>query len=127
MDLIEIGKIFATEPSVKLAYLFGSRARGDFSKTSDYDFAVYLVPFAQKEAIKTKTRLLSILTKYLKTDDVDLLILNNSDKTELSFEVINDGKIILEKEPSRVILEPRIMNEYFDYKAGLQRYGLTKS
>lgn len=124
-DFAELNAIFAAEFEVKLAYLFGSRASGDVGPTSDYDFAVYLMPYDPSEVVKIKMKLLAKLTKYLKTDDVDLLILNNSDNPQLNFEVVKSGKIIFEVEPSRLMYEPKAMNDYFDYGISLARHGLT--
>ena len=124
-NLTKLSKIFSTIPEVKLAYFFGSRATNNFGSISDYDFAVYLFPYNPVDAIKTKINLISKLTKYLKTDNVDLLILNNSEKPELNYEVINNGKLLIDIEPNRVIFEPKVLNEYFDYKMSLSRYGLT--
>jgi predicted nucleotidyltransferase len=39
-----LGAMLAAEPSVRLAYLFGSQARGDACATSDIDVAVWTDP-----------------------------------------------------------------------------------
>lgn len=125
MNLDELLKIFSSVPEVKLAYFFGSRATDNFGPMSDHDFAIFLSPYNFHESTKIKIKLLSTLTKYLKTDNVDLLILNSSDKPELNYEVINSGKLLVDIEPNRMTFEPKVMNEYFDYKISLSKYGLT--
>lgn len=126
MKLKKVKEVFDQADEVKLAYLFGSRATGDDGPNSDYDFAVYLSASDASEMLKTKMDLLGKLTKAVKTDAVDLLVLNNSDKPELNYEVITEGKLLKDIEPTRLIVEPKILNEYFDFRAILLRYGLTK-
>ena len=54
----DIRNIFANFDEIKLAYLFGSRAKGKPSALSDYDFAVYVrknLPAAKKKKYIVKT------------------------------------------------------------------------
>ena len=46
----------------------------------------------------------------LKTGSVDIVCLSLIDSPELKYLIIKDGKLILEKEPYRIILELRIMS-----------------
>jgi hypothetical protein len=71
--------------------------------------------------------LLDQLSRILDVDRVDIAILNLSEMPEFKFNVIKDGYLIYEEEPFRVIVEPKILNEYFDFKLLLSRYGLTKA
>ena len=88
----KVQSVFSQNDDVTLAYLFGSRATGESGANSDYDFAVYLNSKDPKKNIKTKMSLLGEITKALQSDSVDLLILNNSDKPELNYDVIKKGK-----------------------------------
>lgn len=120
--------IFKSFPEVGLVYFFGSKANGTDGPLSDYDFAVYL-NLDKKETIKMfdiKFSLEAKLSRELKTDKIDVVILNLAKSPEFKYSVIKDGKIIFEKEPYRVLIEPRILNEYFDFVYGLRKYGLTK-
>jgi len=63
-------KIFEKYNSVKLAYLFGSRATGEVGPNSDYDFAVFLDPRKKKTFFDTKLELLGNLVGALRTDKV---------------------------------------------------------
>lgn len=119
--------VFNKSNEVSLAYLFGSQVTGDVGPMSDYDFAVYLNSKDSKKNFETKLGLLGKLVGLLKTDAVDLLVLNDSEKPELNYEVISKGKILKEVQPSKLLVESKIMNEYFDFVAGLRRYGLTKA
>lgn len=126
-DLNNVKKVFENNEDVFLAYIFGSRATNEANLSSDYDFAVYLNPKDKNKISNTKLDLLAKITSTLKTDNVDLLVLNTSEKVELNYEVITKGKLLKEVEPYKLIIEPNILNEYFDFKESLIRNGLTKS
>jgi len=119
--------VFKKYPEVKLVYLFGSRATGKIGPLSDYDFAVYLDEKNAKKRFELKLNLISEATKALKTDNVDLVVLNDINAPEMKYNVIKDGILILQIEPFKVIIEPRILNEYFDFHDFLLRYNLTKA
>jgi len=94
---------------------------------SDYDFAIYLdEKLNETEMFKIKLELISDLSLFLKTDNIDVVVLNLTESPELKYAIIN-GDIILERDKEqKVIIEPKILNEYFDFKMILSRYGLTK-
>ena len=102
---------------MKLAYLFGSQARGDTGPLSDYDFAVYFGGVSTTEAFNLKLSLLNELARSLGTDAVDLVILDNIDAPELGYQIVSEGKLLVDREPYKVIVEPRLMSAYFDFKA----------
>lgn len=119
--------IFKSYPEIKLAYIFGSRANGQEGPLSDYDFAVY---FDLKDKIKMsdiRFELVDKLGRELKTDKIDLVILNMTESPELKYNIIKDGRVVYEVEPYKVLFEPRVLNEYFDFKMILERHGLTKA
>ena len=119
--------VFKKYPEVKLVYLFGSRATGKIGPLSDYDFAVYLDEKDAKKRFELRLGLLGEVTKALKTDSIDLVVLNDIDAPEIKYNVIKDGILILQVEPFKVIVEPRILNEYFDFHSLLLRHNLTKA
>lgn len=119
--------IFNSSPEIKLAYIFGSRVNGQEGPLSDYDFAVY---FDLRDKIRMsdiRFELLGKLSRELKTDKIDLIILNMTESPELKYNIIKDGRLIYEEEPYKVIFEPRVLNEYFDFRSMLLRHGLTKA
>lgn len=123
----ELINIFRSYPEIKLAYLFGSRANGEEGPLSDYDFAVY---FDLKDRIRMsdiRFKLLAQLSRELKTDHIDLVILNLTESPELKYNIIKDGRVIYEEEPYKIVFEPKVLNEYFDFKALLLRHGLTRA
>ena len=57
---------------------------------------------------------------------IDLHCLNDLYVPELKFHIIHDGVLLFERGALRLIIEPRILNEYFDFTYLLQKYNLTK-
>lgn len=127
VKLENIKSIFEKYPSVKLAYFFGSKAMGTSGPLSDYDFAVYLDEKDTEKMFDIKFKLNDEICRELKTDKVDIVILNVTESPEFKYDVIKNGKLIFEREPFRVVVEPRILNEYFDFRDLLLRYDLTKN
>ncbi len=123
----KVKSVFENYPAVKLAYVFGSQVRGKIGPMSDYDFAVYLNEFDKKKIFEIKLELLNKLSQVLATDKVDLVILNTAQSPELKYNIIKEGKLIFEREPFKVLVEPKILNEYFDFYTQLLKYGLTHS
>lgn len=122
----ELGRLFDKYPQVGIVYFYGSRAAGKGGPASDYDFAVY---FDEADVVKRsdlRFTLIGEISKILGTDAVDIQCLNDLQLPELKYRIIFDGKVIFEREPYRVIIEPRILNEYFDFVYLLRKYGLTK-
>lgn len=123
----KLKNIFQAYPQIKLVYFFGSKANDTDGPLSDYDFAFYLDEKNKKKIFDTKIDLINDLTDLFKTDDVDVVILNTAEGPELKYHIIKDGKLIYEKQPFKIIVEPQILNEYFDFNALLLRHGLTKA
>lgn len=119
--------LFEAYPEVGIAYLFGSQAGGATGPLSDYDFAVY---FDEKDAVRRHTilfRLSADIMAALNTDAIDIHSLNDIDQPELKYSIIAHGVVLFEREPYRLIIEPRILNEYFDFVYLLKKHGLTKA
>ncbi|UCH80627.1 MAG: nucleotidyltransferase domain-containing protein [Nitrospiraceae bacterium] len=119
--------IIKSHSEIKLAYLFGSQADGDPGALSDFDFAFYVDEKDSKTLHDLKFILMNEISRTLKTDRVDILMLNLTDSPELKYKIIKDGRLLYSEEPFRVLIEPRILNEYFDFHATLSSYQLTKS
>jgi len=126
-DTEKATNIFRLYPQIKLVYLFGSRARGTAGPSSDYDFAVYLDEKDAQARFNIRLGLMGKLSQYLRSDDVDVLIMNDVKGPEVKYRIIKEGILLYEQEPYKVLLVPRILNEYFDFMHGLRKYGLTKA
>lgn len=126
-ELKQFTKIFEKYPEIKLVYLFGSQVTGETGPMSDYDFAVYFNEQNKMKMFDLKFKLQDEISRTLGTDRVDLVVLNTTESPELEYNIIKEGKIIYEKEPYRVIVEPQILNRYFDFYYLLKKYNLTKA
>jgi predicted nucleotidyltransferase len=124
--ITKIQELFSKYPKIKLVYFFGSRANGKFNDNSDYDFAIYFDKEDEKKMFDTKIKLMTQLAILLENDKIDVVVLNQSTDPTLNYEIIKTGKLIYDKEPFRIVVEPKILNEYFDYYIGLKKYNLTK-
>ncbi len=126
----ETGKmrtIFRTCPEIKLVYFFGSRSKQEHGKLSDYDFAFYLDSRNKERMHEIKIDMIVKISRLLKTDSIDVVILNLTDNPDLKYMIVKEGRLIYEKGPFKVIVEPGILNEYFDFHKMMSRHNLTKA
>ncbi|MDD3156021.1 MAG: nucleotidyltransferase domain-containing protein [Candidatus Pacebacteria bacterium] len=114
-DIKKLQQIFKKYPKVKLVYFFGSRNRGSFNKESDYDFAAYIKEEDNIEMFDLRLKLMDEISKILKNDNIEVVILNDLDNPTLKFEIIKEGSLIYSVEPYKITLEPQILNEYTDF------------
>jgi predicted nucleotidyltransferase len=126
-ELSDLASAFADYKEIKLAYFFGSKAEGKGGVLSDFDFAFYIDEKDHKKLYELKLSLINRLSLLLNTDKVDVVILNLIDSPEMKYNIIKNGKLILEREPFKVLIEPKILNEYFDFHSMLVRNNLTKA
>ena len=124
--LEQVKAIITSHPEIKLAYLFGSQATGIIGPMSDYDFAFYIDGLDSAQRFDLRLKLDHELSKILHVDAVDIVVLNDTDAPELTYDIIREGIVLHEEEPYKVIVEPRILNEYFDFHEMLKRHGLTR-
>lgn len=73
LNVKELVSIFKLFPQVKLAYFFGSMAKGKGGPLSDYDFAVFLEEKDFKKRFEIRLDLLNKLSRQLQTDNIDFL------------------------------------------------------
>ncbi len=100
---------------VKLAYLFGSRAEGKEGKLSDIDIAVLLdESLSKKERVDLQLKLISTLTRTLKMEWVDLIVMNDA-PLSLNYEIIkaNHPLLVRDKE-EKIDFEHKILSRYLD-------------
>ena len=100
-------------PQVLFAYLFGSLAMGKPKPLSDIDIAVYLKQ--HRNAAEKKMDILGSLMVIFKTDEIDLVVLNNA-KLPLVMNILKTKKVLVDKTPhERHIFESLIMRKSFDF------------
>jgi uncharacterized protein len=102
-----------SDEDILFAYLFGSLARRKAGPLSDVDIAVYCrEPLSLPEK---KLEILGNLVEILKTDEIDLVLLNRAPLT-LRMKILEHKKIIVDKLPFlRHRYESLTMREYFDF------------
>lgn len=127
LNIKKLKSIFKKYPEISLVYFFGSRAARRESPLSDYDFAIYLAGKDKNRMYEIKFDLSDKISRLLRTDKIDIVILNLTDSPELKYLIIQEGKLIFEKVPFKVVVEPRILNEYFDFHKILLRHRLTRA
>ena len=74
--LPDVREYLNKHPKVVFAYLFGGLVRGRVSPLSDVDIAIYTVDGA--DIVQEKLEILGKLNELLKTDEVDLVVLNTA-------------------------------------------------
>lgn len=103
--------------SVLFAYLFGSHVQGTSSKKSDIDIAVYLKDSAHESFFDIKMDLYVNLSRTLKRNDIDLVIMNTCKNLILLHAIISHGVVIYcQDEFFRLDYEQKIMHSAIDFK-----------
>ena len=108
-------EFLSKQEHVKLAYLFGSVANGKEGKLSDVDIAVFLDESLSKpERFSLQLKLISELTGILKTDRIDLIVMNNA-PISLNYEIIKaNHPLLVRDEGQKIDCEHRILSRYLD-------------
>ena len=103
---------FKSRKDVLFSYLFGSFAYGRTTPLSDVDVAVYVdgEDFAEK-----RLEILGNLVEILKTDDVDLVILNRA-PLPLRMRVLQKKVLLVDNDPfARHDFESATIRSYLDF------------
>jgi predicted nucleotidyltransferase len=108
-------EILSKQERVKLAYLFGSVARGKEGKLSDLDLAVFLdESLSKKERFNLQIALISEISSILKTDNVDLVVMNDA-SLSLNYEIIKSNHPLFVRDKiQKIDLEHKILSRYLD-------------
>lgn len=130
-DLIrKIWSLFLPRKEVVLAYLYGSCAKGTPRPQSDVDIAILLdenIP-VKEGPYGYRAELLAVLMKTLRTNQIDLVILNEAPPF-LMFQVVRYGKLIISRsEAKRIDFHVKTIARYIDVKRlmDLQHQYLSK-
>ena len=109
----QIRTLLKNKVSIIFAYLFGSSATKTFTPMSDIDIAVYLNP--NVDISKERLDLVGDLMLALKTDNIDLVILNTS-PLPLKARVVQNKETLVDKYPSlRHSFESLVLRQYYDF------------
>ena len=98
---------------ILFAYLFGSYAKRKQTHLSDIDIAVYMK--YDNQAFDQKLGILNDLTKILRTEEIDLVILNKA-PISLLRKILANKIILIDKDPHvRHAFESLNMRKGFDF------------
>ena len=109
---VQVESYLRAREDIAFAYLFGSLAQNKATHLSDVDIAVYLTEggFADK-----RFQILGNLIDILKTDNIDLVILNTAPPS-LRMKIIQTKKVLADNSPYiRHAFESATMRTYFDF------------
>ncbi len=118
MDRIQIAqtirRILEKDPRIVLGYMFGSVTKGESGPLSDIDVGVLLTTGFDRR--KAHGDLMDSLCRTLRTDHVDLILMNDS-PIPLTYRIIRDGKLIhCTDERARERFESATILRYLDFK-----------
>ena len=115
MHTAQLHDLLLEIPYVRLAWLFGSRARGRARPDSDYDVAVLLdEETAQKERGRVVRDLAGALGRAVPSHLLDIVVLNDA-PVLLRHRVLQGGVLLLERLPiDRIRFVTKTLREYQD-------------
>ncbi|MCD6274057.1 MAG: nucleotidyltransferase domain-containing protein [Deltaproteobacteria bacterium] len=102
---------------ILFAYLFGSHVQGTASKSSDIDIAVFLKAYLGESFFDIKIDLYMNLSRALKRNDIDLVIMNKCSNIILLNRIITHGFVVYDQNKSeRLNYEQKILHSAIDFK-----------
>lgn len=113
-----LGDIFVPyRAKIVAAYLFGSYAAGRVTPLSDIDIAVLLSDdMPEEEYLHLRSELYADLSKFLGTDEIDIIFLNNA-PLSMQYGVLKDKKVLYCSDWEKMIdFESRVIKLYLDIK-----------
>jgi len=107
----QIKTVLTQKDSVVFAYLFGSAVTGFLTPMSDLDIAVYV----SSDYTTERLNLIGSLLTALKTDFIDLVILNIA-PLPLRARIIQNKEVVIDKKPFiRYSFESLTLRQYYDF------------
>lgn len=112
-----LADFFSKQGYVRLAYLFGSVAKGKAGKLSDIDVAVLIdESLNKKQRFDLQLELISDISEILKTDRIDLVVINEA-PLSLKFEIIKANyPLFIRDRMEKIDFEQMVMSRYLDRK-----------
>jgi hypothetical protein len=116
--LTAIGEVLEAEDAVRLAYVYGSRIRGEARKDSDVDVGVLLEDRADSGILLQLTKRLQQVVS-----EVDCKRLELTQHPVYLKSVVEEGEVVVERDDrERVAFEVRVMQRYQDDEARRRIY-----
>ena len=105
------------QPRVLFAYLFGSTGTALQHARSDLDLAIYLDKEASAITLDHKLTLYTEISRAIKRNDIDVVILNTCDNCMLLYELMINGRLIYDVNPNvRILFEQKTLHAAIDFK-----------
>jgi predicted nucleotidyltransferase len=122
----ELKPIFEQEPSIVLAYLFGSHARGQANSLSDVDVAVFLDGQPDNDlCFEVRLNMTGRLMDHLHTNNVDVAILNQA-PLALRYRVVRDGRLLFCRDnDAHIAFTAQTVSRYLDFKPVIDLFDRT--
>ena len=123
MRLDRLIQVFAGfEPRVLFAYMFGSTGTPSESPRSDLDMAVFFDPAAAWEGLNPRLHLYTELSRAMKRNDIDIVILNTCTNQMLLYEIMIRGRLIYDADSEiRAVFEQKTLHAAIDFKEQQKR------
>ena len=119
----DLARCLRADPTVRLAWLFGSRVRGTARAESDVDVAVLVDDTCADGSGALKDsyfRVIGVLGRAVRSDLIDVVILNHAPPL-LRHRVVRDGILLYARsEAERVRFVHRATREYLDFEPRLR-------
>lgn len=119
MDIIEVLQqtLHKHRDRVLFAYLFGSLAEGRCGPLSDVDVAVFLADEPASDRWDAGLSLHADISRALRRNDVDVLILNDAQNLILLDAIIRRGVLLLDQDrQARESYELSVLHRAIDFK-----------
>ena len=116
--IAEIKKILMNHRNeIIFGYLFGSHAKGLARASSDIDLGFFVNPESEQTFFDIRINLYMDLSRTLKQNNIDIVILNQCRNLILLNEIISHGHLIHDSNaPLRENFEQRILHSAIDFK-----------
>ena len=103
--------LFMKDSNIVFAYLFGGLAGEQRKPFSDVDLAIYVKNVKKLDYLS----LLSKISKILRTDEIDLVVLNSA-PVSLAGRSLQTRKVLVDQDPFlRHKYESQTLREFFDF------------
>lgn len=113
-----IRAVLVEVPEVRVAYVFGSRARDDAAADSDIDVGLYC---DRSMSFRELDELAARIAEVVGDHDIDLVSIGEQ-PPELAFRIIDEGRhVYCASEYERVELEANIASRFGDFRPVLER------
>lgn len=120
----QLRTILSQNQLVAFSYFFGSRAQGKAGSRSDWDIAVYIADAAlERNPVWQKIKIEDEISLALKTDNIQVVILNAIDAPLFSFTIISKGILLTDKNRElRETFECNTLRRFHDWQYYLDRH-----